>query len=799
MKDSNKKKYSGKFREKKIKETSKAKNIFIVTSLSILLLCVSIGFVGAGFIYFHFSKDLPDVRKLKNYQPSTITQVFSASNEKIAEFYIEKRIITALEDIPLPLKQATLAVEDSNFYYHFGIDPKAIFRAFITNMKAGQVVEGGSTITQQLTKTMFLSRERTLPRKIKEAILAVRLELVFSKDEILEMYLNQIYYGHGTYGVEAASRTYFGKSVKDLSIAECAMIASLPKAPNNYSPYRNPKRARKRRNHVIRRMGEVSFITQEQVKLAMEEDFHLGEVEKMLNKAPYFVEHIRRILEEKFGSSKLYRAGLKVYTTLDMDMQEIAQRAIKENLLISDKRYGYRGPLGTVDISQGEIAVQKAMIKQNGFAEEEGIKIGSTISGTVMSVGDTQAWVILGEEGGYIDIADMDWARKPNPNLDGRWAKIKYPNKALAIGDLISVKVLGRRQDGSGWSLALEQEPEVEGALISLSPLTGQIKAMIGGYDFYKSQFNRSVQAIRQPGSAFKPIIYAAAINEGYGPASIIIDSPIIFKEKEDAFDKWKPVNFEEKFYGPTSLREALAHSRNVVTVKLMQNIGIKSTIRLARSLGITSNLEENLSIALGSSGMTLYELTAAYSAFANLGNLIKPTAIRNITNRNGEVLFTAAPEITQPLSPGTAHIITSLLQSVVKNGTATKVKALKRPVAGKTGTTNNYVDAWFMGYTPELVTGVWVGKDKDDPLGRNETGSRAAIPIWLQFMQGALVNQPITNFPVPEDIQFLKIKPESGEPANFSDADSNFELFLQEFLPEKEKAFLSQHDEEIY
>ena len=799
MEDSPKKKSPGKTRKKKTKETSKLKKIFIVTSLTVFLLCVSAGFIGAGFIYFHFSKDLPDVRKLKDHQPSTITQVYSASDEKIAEFYIEKRIITALEDIPLPLKQATLAVEDSNFYYHFGIDPKAIFRAFITNMKAGRVVEGGSTITQQLTKTMFLSRERTLPRKIKEAILAVRLELVFSKDEILEMYLNQIYYGHGTYGVEAASRTYFGKSVKDLTIAECAMIASLPKAPNNYSPYRNPERARKRRNHVIRRMAEVSFITPEQAKLSMVEDFHLGEVEKMLNKAPYFVEHIRRILEEKFGSSKLYRAGLKVYTTLDMKMQETAQRAIKENLLVADKRYGYRGPLGTVDISQGEIAVQNAMIRQNSFAEEEGIKIGSTISGTVMSVGDTQAWVILGEEDGYIDIKDMDWAREPNPNLDGRWVKIKHPNEALTAGDLISVKVLGRRQDGSGWSLALEQEPEVEGALISLAPLTGQVKAMIGGYDFYKSQFNRAVQAIRQPGSAFKPIIYAAAINEGYGPASIIIDSPIIFKEKEDAFDKWKPVNFEEKFYGPTSLREALAHSRNVVTVKLMQNIGIKSTIRLARSLGITSNLEENLSIALGSSGTTLYELTSAYSAFANLGNLIKPTAIRNIKNRSGEVLFTAVPEITKPLSPGTAHIITSLMQSVVKNGTATKVRALKRPVAGKTGTTNNYVDAWFMGYTPELVTGVWVGKDKDEPLGRNETGSRAAIPIWLKFMQEALANEPVTNFPVPDDIQFLKVQTESGEPAKFNDTDSNFEIFLQDFLPEKEKPFFTQEREEIF
>ncbi len=785
--------------KKKIKGKFNLRKILIISFFSVVLLCLTLGFIGAGFIYFYFSKDLPDVRQLKVYQPSTITQIYSDSDDKIAEFYIEKRIIVELENIPLSLKQATLAVEDSNFYYHFGIDPKAIFRAFLTNIKAGRVVEGGSTITQQLTKTMFLSRERTLPRKIKEAILAVRLELVFTKDEILEMYLNQIYYGHGTYGVEAAARNYFGKSVKDLTIAECAMIASLPKAPNNYSPYKNPKRALKRRNHVIRRMANISFINQEEAKLALQEDFHLGKVEKMLNKAPYFVEHVRRILEEKFGSSKLYRAGLKVYTTLNINMQESAQRAIKKNLLIADKRYGYRGPLGTVDITQGERAVQNAMIKKNGFLEEENIKAGDIIYGAVMKVGKSQVWVILGQEDGYLDIKDMDWARKPNPNLDGRWAKIKNPNEAISIGDLIIIKVLGRRQDGLGWSLSLEQEPEVEGALISLTPENGQVKAMVGGYDFKKSQFNRSVQAIRQPGSAFKPIIYAAAINEGYSPSSIIIDSPIIFKEKQDAFDKWKPVNFEEKFYGPTSLREALAHSRNVVTVKLMQKIGIKSTIRLAKSLGISSKLEENLSISLGSSGMTLYDLVSAYSAFANMGNRIKPTVIRNIKSRREEVLFSSIPEITQPISPGTAHIITSLMESVVKNGTAKKVKALKRPVAGKTGTTNNYVDAWFMGYTPDLVTGVWVGKDKDEPLGRNETGSRAAIPIWLQFMQEALANKPIINFPVPSDIQFLKVQSKSGEPAKFGDIDSNFEIFSQDFLPKKEQPFTSIFQEENF
>jgi len=775
---------------KKKKKRSRLGKILIITFYSFTLFCLVAGFAGAGFIYFHYSQDLPDVRELKNYHPSTITQVYSQRNEKIAEFYIEKRIMTPLENIPKSLKQAALAVEDSNFYYHFGIDPKAIFRAFITNLKAGRVVEGGSTITQQLTKTLFLSRERTLPRKIKEAILAIRLELVFTKDDILEMYLNQIYYGHGSYGVEAAARTYFGKSVADLTIAECAMIASLPKAPNHYSPYKDPKRARKRRNHTIRRMDYLSFITQEEAKAAMDEEFNLSKIKDMLNKAPYFVEHIRQILQEKYGSSKLYRGGLKVYTTLDIDLQESAQRAVKSNLRIADKRYGYRGPLGNLDLSQGALAIQEALIKMNHFEKGGGIVEGKIIKGVVIAVNEKQVSVLLGPDEGTIDILDMDWARPPNPNLDGRWAKIKRPGKALYPGDLIWVKPLRVMGGGLGWALALEQEPKVEGSLVSLDPKTGQIKAMIGGYDFAKSEFNRAVQAIRQPGSAFKPIIYAAAIKDGYSPSSIIIDSPIIFKEKENAFDKWKPVNFEEKFYGPTSLRTALTHSRNVVTVKLMQSIGIKGTINLAKSLGITSNMEPNLSISLGSSGLTLYQLTSAYSAFANNGTLIKPSAIRNIQNRKGEILYTSSPEITQPISSGTAYTVTSLLQSVVEHGTGKKVKALNRPVAGKTGTTNNYVDAWFMGYTPELVTGVWVGKDKDESLGRNETGSRAAIPIWLQFMQEALANTPITNFEVPSEVQFLRIQPESGEPAVFEEPGSKFELFLQDYLPESEQAF---------
>ena len=784
---------------KKKKKRSKLGKILIVTFYSLTLFCLIAGFAGASFIYFHYSQDLPDVRELKNYHPSTITQIYSDGDEKVAEFYIEKRIMVPLEDIPLALKQATLAVEDSNFYYHLGIDPKAIFRAFITNMKAGRVVEGGSTITQQLSKTLFLSRERTLPRKIREAILSVRLELVFTKDEILEMYLNQIYYGHGSYGVEAAARTYFGRGVADITIAECAMIASLPKAPNHYSPYKDPKRARKRRNHTIRRMSYLSFITKSEGESALNEEFHLGEVTSMLNRAPYFVEHIRQFLEEKYGSSKLYRGGLKVYTTLDMDLQESAQKSVIKHLRIADKRYGYRGALDNWDLSRGELSIQEALIKMNRFKEGEGITAGKIIKGVVVSVNEKQVSVFLGPDEGTIDIRDMNWARPPNTRLDGRWARIKRPSEALHPGDLILVKPLRILEGSLGWALALEQEPDVEGSLVSLDPKTGQVKAMVGGYSFAKSQFNRAVQAIRQPGSAFKPIIYAAAVKEGFSPASIIIDSPIIFKEKEDAFDKWKPVNFEEKFYGPTSLRTALTHSRNVVTVKLMQNIGIKGTIKLAKSLGITSNMERNLSISLGSSGLTLFELTSAYSAFANNGTLIKPRSIRSIQNRKGEILYTAKPEITQPISPGVAYTITSLLQSVVEHGTGKKVKVLNRPVAGKTGTTNNFVDAWFMGYTPELVTGVWVGKDKDEPLGRNETGSRAAIPIWLQFMQEALANKPVTNFQMPSEIQYLKILPETGEITSFGEPGSQFEIFLQDHLPDNVQPFPESFPEDTF
>jgi len=800
-----------------------------------------LGFTGAGILYFKYSDGLPDVRALKNYQPNIITKLYSDQDELIAEFFIEKRILVPFDEIPLRLKQATLAVEDSGFYYHLGIDPKAIIRASIANFRAGHVVEGASTITQQLTKTLYLSPQKKIERKIREAILAIRIELIFTKDEIFEMYLNQIYYGHGGYGVGAAARTYFGKELKDLTIAECAMIAALPKAPTHYSPYNHLDKALKRRDHALRRMLHDGFITEEEYEAAGAEPLELGGVKGMLNKAPYFVEHIRQFIQKNYGSQKLYRDGMKIYTTLSLENQITAERVVKMGLRRADKRYGYRGPLGNIDPDQGLEVLNallmelnkrptdrhpktgepgKAAVDAHGATADPNpsaletveaatdpvelvppvlFKEGDLVKGVVIRIKDEEVAVYLGGAQGTIRLEQMDWARQPNPKLDGKYHQITHPRQALSKGDIIEVKVLSAL-DGGGWDLALEQEPEAEAGLISLEPSTGYIKAMVGGYDFTKSQFNRATQAVRQPGSAFKPIIYATAIQDGYTPASIIIDSPVIFREKEDTFDKWKPVNFEKKFYGPTSIRTALTHSRNVVTIKLLQNTGVPKAIQMARRLGITTDLANNLSIALGSSGVTLYELVSAYSIFANQGVRIPPVSIRIIKDRNDEVLYAYEPMGEAVISPGVAYVITNMMESVVRYGTAHVItETLHRPIAGKTGTTNDYNDAWFIGFSPELVTGVWVGKDRDESLGINETGTRTAIPIWTMFMENALRNLPVKSFPIPNDVTFVKINPETGQETDFDDPKGRFEVFLNENLPDSSLVDVSPLEENIF
>jgi penicillin-binding protein 1A len=792
------------------------------------LVCLVIGFTGAGILYFKYSDGLPDVRALKEYQPNIITKVYSDTDELIAEFFIEKRIMVGFDQMPLRLKQATLAVEDSSFYYHLGIDPKAIIRASIANYRAGHVVEGASTITQQLTKTLFLSPQKKFERKIREAILAIRMELIFSKDEILEMYLNQIYYGHGSYGIAAAARTYFGKELKDLTISESAMISSLPKAPTHYSPYNNLDKALKRRDHALRRMEYHGFITEEEMESALAEPLELGEVKGMLNKAPYFVEYIRQFIQENYGSKQLYQDGMKIYTTLNLENQLVAEQAVKDGLRLADKRYGYRGPLGNIDPKQVIQVLDNLLMELNqrstgpsqsaGETDETDSPVSNEIStnasatteadtpqpvipifnegelvkGIVTQIKDEEVAVYLGGAQGIIRIENMDWARKPNYKLDGKYHQITNPREALSKGDIIEVKILAppeeeEKGNESILNLGLEQEPEVQAGLISLEPSTGYIKSMVGGYDFYKSQFNRATQAVRQPGSAFKPIIFATALQDGYTPASIVIDSPIIFNEKEDTFGKWKPVNFEKKFYGPTSVRTALTHSRNVVTIKLLQNTGVPKAIQMARRLGITTDLSNNLSIALGSSGVTLYELVSAYSIFANQGVRLPPVPIRYIKDRNDEILYTYEPVGEPILSSGMAYIVTNLMESVVQHGTAHVIReSLNRPIAGKTGTTNDYNDAWFIGFSPELVTGVWVGKDQDESLGVNETGTRTAIPIWLMYMREALKDVPVKSFPIPNDVTYIKINQETGQETTFDDPDGRFEVFLNDNLPDK-------------
>jgi penicillin-binding protein 1A len=608
--------------------------------------------------YFYFTHDLPSIETLKNYKPSTITKFFSDEGEIIAEFSIERREVVALERIPNHLIQAFISGEDARFFQHKGLDYMAILRALSRNIFSREIVQGGSTITQQVVKSLLLSPEKSFARKIREAILAYKIEKYLSKEEILFLYLNQIYLGHGAYGVAAAAENYFGKAIEELDLAETAMLAGLPQAPSKNSPYHHPEHAKKRQTYILNRMVEEGFISHGDLLKALQTPLKIkGKANTYLEKAPHFVEHVRRYVEEKYGKEALYKNGLQVYTTIDIDFQRVAQEAVESGLKEIEKREKY---------------------------------------------------------------------------------------------------------------LPADMSLNLEGALVSFDLETGYVKAMIGGRDFKRSQFNRATQARRQTGSAFKPIVYASALDKGYTPASIIVDSPIVFEWGDK---KWKPKNFEEKFFGPTTLRNALTHSINIVTVKIAQDIGIDYIKDYAKKLGIPSTLQGDLSMALGSSSISLYELTKAYAVFANQGNIFKPIFIKKILDRDGNLLEENFPlfyprepsEGEQVLSPQTAYLMTYLLEGVVQNGTGWRAKALGRPVAAKTGTTDQFLDAWFIGYTPELITGVWVGFDEEGSLGENETGSRAASPIWVTFMSKILNDKPIKDFPAPEGIEFMKIDPKTG------------------------------------
>lgn len=800
------------------------------------LVCFALSLMFAAGLYYYLIKDLPTFDNIADYKPNIITKVYSDDNTLIGEFAVERREVIPISKVPPLLIQAFVAAEDDRFFEHEGIDFFSILRAFIKNLKAGGVVQGGSTITQQVAKSLLTS-ERTFERKAKEAILAYRIEKNFSKNEILYLYLNQIYLGHGAYGVQAAAQNYFHKDVGDLTLAEMSILAGLPQAPSKYSPSANPEKARERQNYVLNRMAEEGYINIVEATDAMNTPIEVYPVDDINNDvAPYFTEHVRRYLEKKYGADMLYNEGLTVFTTVNVDMQTAARKALREGLFALDKRQGYRGAIHHVS----EENIEEEIAKLQEKLEKKPIKEGEIYEGVVVEVNSGKKYteVRLGPDvNGRISLDDMAWARKPDPEVDYYEVRIKNPADVLAVGDVIYVKVMGAVGKEGYLTLSLYQEPLVQGAVLSLDPENGFVKTMVGGFDFVKSKFNRAVQSRRQPGSAFKPIIYSAAIDKGYTPATIIMDSPIIYKSNEDAF-AWKPKNYEDKFYGPTTLRTALTKSRNVVTIKIVQDLGLDYVINYARRLGIRSHLNRDLSLSLGSSGVSLLELTSAYSVFPAQGVRHEPIFITKIMDRDGNILeelsasdpadeietediqdatsggeqekndrkdenndegeqaderMEELPDALKNLpedhviSPQTAYIMTSLLENVVQRGTGWRAKALKRPVAGKTGTTNDLYDAWFMGFTPNLVTGTWVGFDQEQPLGKNETGSRAASPIFVNYMQEIYKDKPIEAFPVPEGIVFAKIDTKTGLLAAPSQAeDTFFECFREGTAPSK-------------
>jgi penicillin-binding protein 1A len=758
---------------------------FLKGCLLALLIFMFLGAgVGAAFWYL-WSSNLPYIGSLADYRPPVVSEIYSADGEVIGRLWDEKRIVVPLKALPPYLIQAFVSAEDARFFEHPGVDFMGMIRAFLNNLMAGKIQQGGSTITQQVTKTLLLKNtERTYKRKAREAILSMQIEKNFSKEQILFLYLNQIYLGHGAYGVEAAARTYFNKSARDLNLQEAALLAGLPQAPSRYSPVAHLDRAKARQRYVLDRMLEEGYISKQAHDAAINAPLQIqAPTENVFDKAPYFTEYVRQYLMERYGRDVCYRGGLKVYTTVNVAMQHMAEEALSKGLRELDKREGYRGPLRHLSNPQEGFGME-ADPKKLKVPHRPGDVVEALVEGVDDEAGQVSVRLAEGELG-RLPLSEMKWARAPDPDVAYYSARVKRPSEVLKIGDVILVRLKGQDVAPFAWEVALEQSPAAQGAILCMEPDTGKVRVMVGGKDFTASQFNRALQSRRQPGSAFKPIIYAAALDWGMSPRTLILDAPYVSERNPDD-EAWKPKNYSDKFFGPTLLRTALAESRNVVTVKILKQIGIDYAIQYARKLGIESNLSADLSLALGSSGVSLLELTRAYTVFANGGKLVKPLFIERVLDRNSDVLEEHQPESETVLSKETCYIMTDLLHAVIQEGTGWRIKALKRPAAGKTGTTNDLKDAWFMGYTPEFVTGVWVGYDDQTPMGKGETGSRAASPIWLNFMSQVLEGRPLSDFPVPEGIVFAKIDATTGLLAGPDSEKTVFQSFKEGTEPKE-------------
>lgn len=762
----------------------------------------SLGFLGlvvagVGFVAIlnYYGSDLPDYKQLKTYQPPIVTRIYAGDGRLMAEFAQEKRIFMPIDKIPDLVKNAFIAAEDKNFYTHQGVDPTAIVRAawvYAQHLMGKDVnVVGGSTITQQVVKNFLLTNERKFERKIREAILASRIERAMSKDQILELYLNEIFLGYRAYGVAAAALQYFNKSLDELTVAEAAYLAGLPKAPNNYHPIRNHDRAVKQRNEVIRRMESNGFITEGQAELARLAPLEVIErdEDRRVN-APYFAEEVRRQLAERYGEDSLYQGGLAVRSTIDPRLQAIAEKALREGLMAYDHRHGYRGPLKTVS----NVAEWKETL--GDYAAPQGVIDGWRVA-IVLDVDSARADIGF-KDGtkGTVPLEGVKWARKSLNEGYALGPEIAAVSDVLAKGDIIAVS----KNEASKASYTLEQIPLVQGAIIAMDPHTGRVLAMQGGWNYHygTSEFNRATQAQRQPGSAFKPFVYLAALENGFTPATLVLDAPFVIEDRPGNF--WSPTNYSNEYYGPTPIRVGVEKSRNLMTVRLADYLGMDTIADYAKRFGIDDNMPPLLANSLGAGETTLLKLVSAYGEMVNGGKKIEPSFIDRIQDRRGTTIFRhderdcrncgdlirwdsqEAPELPDPreqlVDERHAYQIVSIMEGVVQRGTGVRLKELGRPLAGKTGTTNESKDTWFIGFSPDLVAGVFVGFDEPRSLGKRETGSSVALPVFKSFMKEALDGAPILPFRMPNGIRNVQINAETGARAQIGDEKVIWEAF---------------------
>ncbi|MFN9543198.1 MAG: penicillin-binding protein 1A [Phycisphaerae bacterium] len=752
----------------------------------IAVLAISV-FAGIALYLYKLSQDLPDYGSLANYQPPITTRVYANDGALIAEYARERRLFVPIESIPRGVIDAFLSAEDKDFYTHPGVDLNGVMRAVYTNLQnymsnGGRRPEGASTITQQVAKNFLLTSEVSLERKIKEWMLAFRLEDAYSKDKILELYLNEIFLGSGSYGVAAAAYNYFDKSLDELTLAETAYLAGLPKAPSNYHPVRQYKRAIERRNYVIDRMAENQLISEEDARGALAEDLvpKFRPPGAQSADSEYFAEEIRRWIQQKYGDQALYDGGLAVRSTFDPTLQRFGVQALRKGLVAYDRRHGWRGPVSRVDLS-GDW--QKAMGKVPLLRDVPEWKL-ATVTG--FAGNDAARITFLDGSEGRIPLAEMKWARKFITN-DRMGPEIRKPSEVVTPGDVIYVEAMPKTPENPNTgAYTLRQVPKVNGGLLAMDPHTGRVMALVGGFSYYASEFDRAWQAYRQTGSSFKPIVYAVALNEGYTPSSIVLDTPFMASQGQ-GLPMWRPDNYDESYAGPSTLRQGLEKSRNLMTVRIASDVGMDKVVELSRRLGTTDKMLPVLANALGSTESTIVRMVQAYSTFVNGGKRVVPTLVDRIQDRHGKTIFRHDNRVCEGcnadswqdqeepliesdaepiLDPRTAYQITHMLEGVIERGTAMVVRSVGVPLAGKTGTTNDYKDAWFVGFSPNLTVGIYIGFDQPMSMGHGETGGQNAAPIFRDFMAEAVGKQPPVPFRVPPGIRMVRVDLKSGQPS---------------------------------